>query len=287
MSSKAILYVILSVILASAWRIIAKAKTKPAKNDLAFTAIVDGSAAIFAFIYLIPSLFHLVIPHDATIWLLFGGSLALATIGDYLILVSSKYADTADTSILLPLSNIWILIIAFLFLHETITPMKIIAVCAIAFGCVLALMKSGKLLINRGIIAVFFYGWVNAIMVNIDKGISSQFSIFLYVCLGYSISSLLITLCLKRNGIKLLMEEAKYQGWWITAIGFIWSLFTITILNAYRFADVSTIIPFMRLFIVITTIYSIFIQKEKDRMVRKIIGSIIVTAGAITLAYVG
>lgn len=287
MSLTALIFVVISVILASAWRIIAKVKTKPAKHDLAFAALVDGSAALFALIVLIFSSFHLTIPTNPFIWLMFGCSIILATFGDYLILISAKYADTADSSILLPLSNVWVLCIAVLFLHESVTPIKIVAILAIVIGSILTLMKSGKLLINRGITAAFIYGWVNAVMVNIDKGISTSFSFALYVFLSYACSSILMTGSLGKRGIPLVRQEATFQGWWILSIGLIWCLFSLTILNAYRFAGVSTVVPFMRLFIVVTTVYSIFVQKERDRMTRKIIGSIIVTAGAILLAYAG
>jgi drug/metabolite transporter (DMT)-like permease len=287
MSPLALLYITGTIIAASLWRIIVKTKTKPTVHDLAFSALIDASAAIVGFIFLGVSGFDLTIPKTVTPWILFGVSIAIATLADYLILVSSKYADVADTSILLPLSNLWIALIASLVLGEQVTPMRWAAIGCIVVGSMIAIAKTGKLLLNRGIVAILIYGVITAIMMNIDKGVSSQYSMALYVTGSYGISSILMFVVLGKQRVDLVKKEWNRQGWWLVVIGGIWAIFSLMILAAYRLADVSTVIPFMRLFIVITTAYSLIFLKERDRLIQKIIGSIIVTIGAIVLAYVG
>jgi drug/metabolite transporter (DMT)-like permease len=287
MSPLALLYIAGTIIAASAWRIIVKAKTKTTTHDLAFSAIIDASAAGVGIILLAICGFDLTIPTTATPWILFGISIGIATLADYLILVSSKYADVADTSILLPLGNLWIALIAMFFLGEHVTPLRWVAIGCIVIGSMVAIAKTGKLLLNRGIVAILVYGVISAIMVNIDKGVSPQYSVFVYVILSYGLSSILMFLILGKKRVPTLQKEWKQQGWWLVVIGGIWALYSLMILSAYRLADVSTVIPFMRLFIVITTAYSLIFLKERDRLVQKIIGSLIVTFGAILLAYVG
>lgn len=287
MSAVAILIVLAAIILASLWRIVAKAKTKPAANDIAFTSLVEGCAAITSVGIMIVSGFQLTTPLDPRIWGLFALSVILATLGDYLLLVSAKYADMADTSILLPLSNLWTLVIAALVLGEHVSLYKGFAVLLIIAGSMLTIMKTGRIILNRGIIAIVIYGITAAVMNAIDKGISNTFAIPLYAALTYGASSLLLALLLGTNRIAVLKKEWKLQGTWLAVIGVLWALFSIMLLTAYRFADVSSVVPFMRFFIVVTTLYSLFVLRERDRFVQKIIGSIIVTSGAILLAVWG
>lgn len=287
MSPLALLYIIGTIFMASLWRILVKTKTKPTVHDLSFAALIDGSAALVTILIFLCSGTSFTIPTHYLPWIGLGVSIVLSTIGDYLILVSSKYADVADTSILLPLSNLWIALIAVFALGENVTPFRWVAIGCIVVGSMITLAKTGKLLLNKGIIAVLIYGIVNAVMVNIDKGVSPNFSLYVYVIIAYGTSSIIMSLLLGRHAKQTLTSEWKRQGWWLVVIGATWSLFSIMILSAYKLSDVSTVIPFMRLFIVITTAYSLIFLKERGRMWQKIIGSIVVTVGAILLAYVG
>jgi drug/metabolite transporter (DMT)-like permease len=287
MSPLALLYVIGTIFMASLWRIVVKSKTKPTVNDLSFAALIDGSAAIITIVIFLCSKTPFSVPMHLLPWLGLGASIVLSTIGDYLILVSSKYADVADTSILLPLSNLWIALIAVVALGESITPFRWLAIGCIVVGSMITIAKTGRILLNKGIIAVLIYGIVNAIMVNIDKGVSPNFSLYVYIIIAYGTSSIILSFLLGRHALQTLKLEWKRQGWWLVVIGATWALFSIMILSAYKLADVSTVIPFMRLFIVITTAYSLIFLKERERIWQKIIGSVIVTVGAILLAYVG
>jgi len=273
--------------MSSLWRIIVRTKTKPTTNDLAFSAIIDGSAALITIVFFLFSRHDLTIPTSIYPWIGLAASIALSTVGDYLILVSSKYADIADTSILLPLSNLWVALIATFMLGEHITPHKWIAIGCIVIGSMITVAKGKRFLINKGIIAILIYGIISAVMVNIDKGVSSHFSIFVYTAIAYGTSSLLMMIILGKHRRILLHTEWNNQKWWLVVIGATWSIFSLMILSVYKFSDVSTVIPFMRLFIVIVTGYSLIFLRERDRKWQKIIGSIIVTVGAILLAYVG
>lgn len=287
MSPLALVFILGTIFTSSLWRILVKAKTKPTVHDLSFAALIDGSAALVTMVLFLFSGTTITIPTSALPWIGLAASVALSTLGDYLILVSSKYADVADTSILLPLGNIWIALIATFALGEVVTPMRWLAIGFIVIGSMITLAKTGKILLNKGIVAVLIYGIVSAIMMNIDKGVSPNFSIYVYVIVAYGASSIIMSMLLGRKSIQTLTKEWKRQGWWLVVIGATWSVYSILILSAYKLADVSTVIPFMRLFIVVTTVYSLVFLKERDRMWQKIVGSVIVTSGAILLAYVG
>ncbi|MCL4200109.1 DMT family transporter [Patescibacteria group bacterium] len=287
MSTSALLFVTGAILLASLWRIIARAKTKPAANDIAFTSLVDGFAAASSLVILALTGFDRTVASDPTIWLLFGISILFATLGDYLLLVSTKYADLADTSILLPLSNFWTLLIAAIFLGETVSVQKMIAVALIIVGSMLTIMTTGKIVINRGILAITLYGICAALMNSIDKGISNAFAIPLYAAISYGASAIALFLLLGTKRVARIQEEWKLQGWWLSTIGVLWALFSFMLLSAYRHGDVSSVVPFTRLFIVVTTFYSLIVLKERARFVQKLIGSIIVTSGAILLAFSG
>ena len=286
MSPLAITFVVSAILLASLWRIVARSKTKDPTNDLAYTLITELFAAGTGLVILILTGFNLTVPIDPQIWALFALSISIATLGDYLLLISTKYADLADTSILIPLSNFWTLLLAFIFLGESISLQKSLAVGLIIIGSMLALMKTGKITVNKGIIAITLYGISSALMNTIDKGISDQFSIPLYATISYGVSAVLLYLFLGKKRAQIATTEWKKQGWWLGAVGVMWAMFSVMLLSAYNYMDVSTVVPLMRFFIVITTLYSLFVLKEKTRFIQKIVGSLLVTAGAILLAFI-
>jgi len=276
---------LLSAFFAFSWRITVKTKLKPNKSDIAFTALVDFFAACTAALFI--PLFGIKLPTGTEILGLFVLSVLISAISDFLLLFATKNADTADTSILMPLSNIWVLLFAALFLKESLSPWKIVGVLMIALGSVITLNKGKRIILNKGIIAAFIYGLLITGTIVIDKGISSNFSLPVYSAIFYFLSSAALTLLSGKHAIRKIATEWKINKWWSAAIGVQWALFSLTLLFAYSQTEASTAVPIMRVFIVLVTIYSIVVLKERERVWQKIFGSIIVTAGALVLAHLG
>ena len=280
-----IFFALLSAFFAFSWRITVRTKLKPSKNDLASTALIDFFGALTAVLFI--PFFGIKIPSGTELLGLFLLSVFLSAISDYLLLFATKNADTADTSILMPLSNIWVLLLATFFLGESLSLWKVVGVVLIATGSIITLSKGKKFVVNKGILAAFIYGWLITGTILIDKGISNNFSLPVYSAIFYFLSSAVLTVLTGRNSFKKIITEWKINGWWNAAVGVQWALFSLALLFAYTREEASKAVPIMRVFIVLVTIYSVFIMKEKDRMWQKIFGSIIVTGGALVLAYLG
>lgn len=276
---------LLSALFAFSWRITVRTKLKPGKNDIAFTALVDFFAALTTALFI--PFFGLHFPNSIDLLGLFLVSVFLSAISDYLLMFATKNADTADTSILMPLSNIWVLLLAAIFLKESFSIWKITGVILIVAGSIVTLSRGKKLVINKGILAALIYGWLITGTILIDKGISNNFSLPVYSMVFYFLSSAILTLLTGKQSIKKITTEWRINKWWSAAIGVQWALFSLTLLFAYAHEEASKAVPIMRVFIVLVTIYSIFVMKERERMWQKIIGSIIVTGGALVLAYLG
>lgn len=276
---------LVSAFFAFSWRITVRTKLKPSESDLASTALIDFFGALTAVLFI--PFFGIKIPSGTELLGLFILSVFLSAISDYLLLFATKNADTADTSILMPLSNIWVLLLAAFFLGESFTLWKAMGVMLIVIGSVITLSKGNKFVVNRGIIAAFMYGWLITGTILIDKGISNNFSLPVYSAIFYFLSSAILTLLSGRNSFKKINTEWKINGWWNAAVGAQWALFSLALLFAYTREEASKAVPIMRVFIVLVTIYSIFVMKERERMWQKILGSMIVTGGALVLAYLG
>lgn len=276
---------LLSAFFAFSWRITVRTKLKPSKSDIASTALIDFFGALTAALFI--PFFGIKLPTGTELLGLFLLSVVLSAISDYLLLFATKHADTADTSILMPLSNIWVLLLAALFLGEPLTLWKIVGVVLIAAGSIITLSKGGKFVINKGILAAFIYGWLITGTILIDKGISNNFSLPVYGAVFYFLSSAVLTILTGKNSLQKMVMEWKINGWWNAAVGAQWALFSLALLFAYTQEEASKAVPIMRVFIVLVTIYSILIMKERERMWQKIAGSIIVTGGALILAYLG
>lgn len=276
---------LLSAFFAFSWRITVKTKLKPNKSDVAFTALVDFFAACTAALFI--PLFGIRLPSGTDILGLFIISVLLSAVSDFLLLFATKNADTADTSILMPLSNIWVLLFAALFLKESLSLWKIVGVSMVVLGSVITLSKGKRIVLNKGIIAALVYGLLITGTIVIDKGISNNFSLPVYSAIFYFLSSAVLTVLAGKQSVKKIATEWRINRWWSAIIGVQWALFSLTLLFAYSQTEASTAVPIMRVFIVLVTAYSILILKEKERMWQKILGSIIVTGGALVLAYLG
>ena len=274
---------LLSAFFAFSWRITVRTKLKPCKSDLASTALIDFFGALTAILFI--PFFGVKIPSGTELLGLFLLSVFLSAISDYLLLFATKNADTADTSILMPLSNIWVLLSAVFFLKESFTLWKVVGVILIAIGSIITLSKGKRLAINKGIIFAFIYGWLITGTILIDKGISNNFSLPVYSAIFYFLSSAVLTLLSGKNALKKIKIEWEINQWWNAAVGAQWALFSLALLFAYTREEASRVIPIMRIFIVFVTIYSIFVLKEKERKWQKIVGSIAVTIGALILTY--
>ena len=283
MSWVGILLALAAAFFAFSWRITVRTKLKLGKNDMAFTALVDFFAALTAAAFI--PIFGLRLPANVSLLGIFLLSVVFSAVGDFLILYATKNADTADTSILMPLSNIWVLLLAAVFLKEPLSMFKVLGVVMIVLGSIITLSKGKKLVINKGIVAAFIYGWLITGTILIDKGISSNFSLPVYSAVFYFLSSCVLTLLTGRQPIKKIVAEFKINKFWSAAVGVQWALFSLTLLFAYSQAEASRVIPIMRVFIVMVTLYSVFVLKERERMWQKIAGSLIVTGGALVLAY--
>ncbi len=278
-----ILFALISALFAFSWRITVRTKLKPNKSDIAFTALVDFFAACTAALFI--PLFGIRLPSGTDILGLFIISVLLSATSDFLLLFATKNADTADTSILMPLSNIWVLLFAALLLGESLSPWKVVGVIMIALGSIVTLSKGKGIVLNKGIIAAFVYGLLITGTILIDKGISNNFSLPVYATIFYFLSSAALALFTGRQSVQKIATEWKINKWWSAAIGAQWALFSLTLLFAYSQTEASRAVPVMRVFIVLVTIYSIIALKEKERMWQKIVGSVVVTAGALVLAY--
>ena len=276
---------LLSAFFAFSWRITVRTKLKHGKSDMASTALIDFFGALTAVLFI--PFFGVKIPSGTELLGLFLLSVFLSAISDYLLLFATKNADTADTSILMPLSNIWVLLFAAIFLKESLSVWKIVGVFMIVIGSVTTLSSGKKFVINKGILAAFIYGLLITGTILIDKGISNNFSLPVYTAIFYFLSSAMLTILTGRDSVKKITTEWKINKWWNAVVGAQWAFFSLALLFAYSQEQASKAVPIMRFFIVLVTVYSIFIMKEKERMRQKILGSIIVTTGAFILAYLG
>jgi drug/metabolite transporter (DMT)-like permease len=237
------------------------------------------------FVLIFIPFFDLQFPSDTSIWLSLLLSGLFLGLSDYLLVYGSINASAADSSILVPLSNLYIVIVGGIFLQEEMNILKIVSVVLIILGSILTLWKGKKLAFNKGILAIILFGFAITANYSIDKGISDNFNPTIYVFLTYFISATFLCLLSVKRIFSKIRNEFFLNKKAIISVGIIWGIFTLTLVLAYRVGEASKIIPFMRLFIVMITFYSIFVMKEKERMWQKIVGSVLVTCGAILIAY--
>ena len=258
-----------------------KCVTKDMKKPGAKTVLIEFIAGIFSVLFI--SFFKFTIPKSLSVYLFLGLSIVFYTIQDRLGTTARSGVDASTYSIIKQLSNVFVIALGILILHEKFILYHFLGAFLIIFSNVLILYEKDKTNWNRyyflGILANLCLG----IALFLDINISKQFNIAFYVFLITLIPSVLL-LCVEK--IKIIDLKVEYQltnkgALLFTTIS--WPIMMISKLLAYKDESIVIVAALCSLSVMINVIVGYFIFKEKGSVLKKIIAALLIIIGIILI----
>lgn len=257
-------------------RLILRSVFSKKTNPLAFGAIHELLAGLF----LVPvALLNFTLPHSPQLWIyliLVGVFVFLADLTSFLSLANTEASiyQIAQQS-----RHAVMLIGAYVVFGEAITPSKIISVLLIISGVVIALIDIKKFKVTKGVVyaalsAIFISGAFLSIK-KIGTSISPAFT----GAFGFGMAGLLIyfTYILQgRKKEKIISKDNKKQ---LLLGSLIFSLFELSLFTSLTLGEASRVTPVTQSSLVFTLVGGYIFLKERTRLKKKIIGSVLIAIG--------
>ena len=190
----------------------------------------------------------------------------------------------SENSIIGASTRLWVVFGAFIFLHEPFSLHKVIGTIVILLGIVISQWKKEKLIINKGailaLLAALGYALTEIIsfyiLRNFDVPSFSVYSCFLPV---------LALLIIKPTSVKKLIFYFRLKrAINISVVSVNDTVSTMLLFRAYQVGhNAAQIGPLMATQTIISVLLAIIILKERNNMVNKIIGALIVVAGVMLI----
>lgn len=272
-----ILYLTSAVIFAQAF----KKSNRKMKNASLLTILLELFTAFFS-IFFIP-FFEFTLPSDINIYLILLVVVVIYAFTDRLNIEARYGLDPSVFSMLKQLSTVFLIILGFIFLKEPIILKKIIGSIIIIFANILLAFDKGKFKINKYFIMSFISNFLFAVAMLINVNISSNFNIAFYTILTVFLPSILIFLSGRYKVKDLVNEFELYDKKYFLLSALTWCLMLIASVKAYEVGDVILVAPLLTLTSILNTIYEFVICKNKNKLVQKIIASILILVGVIII----
>lgn len=272
-----IVYLISAVIFAQTF----KKANKNMKNVGSLTILLEVFTTLFAILFI--PFFTLKFSHDINIYL----TLLLVTIiyamTDRLNIEARYGLDPSVFSMLKQLSTVFLIILGFIFLKEEILFKKILGSILIIASNVLLAFDKGKIKFNKYFVMSFISNFLFAVAMLINVNISDNFNIAVYTIFTVFTPSIFIFIFGKHNIKELKSEFKLYDKKSFLLSAFTWCLMLISSVRAYQLGSVTLIVPLLTLTSILNTMYEYFINKDKNKIVQKIIASIMIILGVIII----
>lgn len=254
-------------------------------NPLTYAFIFQAAGAIFALPFFI---LKFQLPPNPKIWFLVILSGLLWAGFAFALIKSYKHLEA---SIVAPISRARIIIFLFLsiiFLNETLNSNKVVGTFLIFGGLLYLSYNKGKRKTlpwnNPGTPYLFASMFLISFALLIDKFASGFFNPGTYTFLVYFIASLFLFpfILLRKQSIKPIFRDKYLVLMIITS--FLSVTYYFLILNAYKFAEASIVIPLTELSSLIAVFGGILFLGEKSYLKKKIISTLIIIVGAVFIS---
>lgn len=272
-----IVYLISAVIFAQSF----KKSNRNMKNASLLTILLELFTAFFS-IFFIP-FFEFTLPTDISIYLILLIVIIIYAFTDRLNIEARYGLDPSVFSMLKQLSTVFLIILGFIFLKEKIVFKKILGSIIIIVANILLAFDKGKIRINKYFIMSFISNFLFAVAMLINVNISSNFNIAFYTILTVFLPSILIFMTGKFKVKNLVDEFNLYDNKCFLLSAFTWCLMLISSVKAYEVGNVTLIAPLLTLTSILNTIYEFVICKNKNKLIQKIIASILILIGVIII----
>ncbi len=197
----------------------------------------------------------------------------------YVFMKMHAYTGLSISSVISRLRVIWSPLIAWFLLSERLTLSEYIGILAIFVG--IAVVTSPKeIREDKGIKIALLFSFSSALLSTVVKSASAVATTEL-VIIAQGIIPLFVLPFLMRSSLSRIWNTASNQLPQVLTAGAFNIASSYLLVEALRLSDASKAVGVYQAMTLFSVFYGIFILNERDKMERKIIGSIIVIIGVI------
>lgn len=250
------------------------------KGDATSWAWFFETARLFIFVFL--AFFDFRVELSLYSFMLLLGLGLTEFISVFLYMKMHAYSHLSVSTILSRTRLIWIPILVFLFLQQTLRPSEYIGIVILFIG-ISIVVAPHKFFIDKGAMyangAAFFIA-VNTIILKLLVPYASSSVIMIAMCLP---SAILFPTLMKNSTQRLLVSAKEHFQWKIVAV-VISIIASYLLVFALRTGDVSKVNAIYQSMMVFSVLGGIIFLKEREDIVKKCIGVALTIIGAILLA---
>lgn len=242
---------------------------------------------ILTALFFVPLLFFdFTLPSAPSGWLIAIIGVFIWTIVTIIGFKSVQMIETSFREPITQISLLFVLILSYALLSETLTSAKIIGTLLIFGGLMFLTYEKGKTFGkfgHKGIQLTLVASFMAALASVVDKAALNYWNPIPYAFVEFLFPSLIIGfLVIKRKEHLLRMIKSKH--YFIVFASILAVIEVYALYTAYKLTDVSNIYPIGRISSLITVLGGIIILRERKDILRKIIGAIIMIIGAIFIS---
>ncbi len=203
-----------------------------------------------------------------------------------LLTISRQREEVSKVSVVRQTSLLWIFLGGVFIFHETVTISKIVGIICIIIGSVLAMWQQNSFKPSRELGYVLLATVAAAINTLISKSIvDDNVSPSLYIGIVISLSAVWLLIFL-HSPIERMKKEYRYHQAKFMIPAFLMAGSMFSLMNGYKVGEVSQVYPVYSVSLILTVLASIIFLKERESLLQKILGAIIVFGGILLIRLV-
>jgi uncharacterized membrane protein len=216
------------------------------------------------------------------------GLLALAclfyTFNDRLQTPVRKHLPVSTYTLLLQFTQVFLFIYGVVLFQEPFTLAHLLGVLMIIGANCLLLYKRGEFVMNKYMIFAIMAALSAATAISIDVGIANQFNLPLYIAITLTIPAILIMSAERVSHQRLKAEYKNSTIKWYLITGVAWAASIYFGLRSLQLGEMTTVVPLQALSVLLNVIVAYIFLKERQQMAKKLIASLFVIIGVVSLS---
>lgn len=254
-----------------------KVALRTTKHDGAATILLQFIAGMSIFI--ISPLLPFKFPTDWKIYLLLIFACVFYAMNDRFQTTARKHLEVSDVSIILQLTNVFLIVIGLTIFKDQFVIAKIT-------GAGLILIANFLLFYKRGGISINKYTWIAiaaafgfAVAMSIDIGISREFNLPFYIIFTLLTPASIIFFGERIPVSQILSEWNSQSRIYFLLTGVFWGLTIFFSLRAFQLGKMTQIVPLEATSVLLNVLVAYFAFNEKDHLSKKLVAAILVMSG--------
>lgn len=254
---------------------------KDQTDPIAFVIVSQILTAILVFIFAV--IHGLQMPDFSKYGLLIAAMFGLYSAGHITYAKTLKQVEASIFSTLLNTNTIWVILMGYLVLQESIHTIDVLGTLLILVSVGLLAERKGKLKLDKsigmGLLVGLIFGLAGATWVYVGK----HSDLLTWSALSFAITPLIVLILQPSAVPKMRYFYNKKIAITMVGLAAIWATSNLASLAAYQRGSVSIIAPLQETSVIITVLLAIIFLKERTRMWQKILAAIICFAGVILI----